>query len=251
MYFPPPPPPLSLLSSSPLPPPLLSYFHLSSCSSPSDPFLSSLSLSVSLQTDRLFKPFRHPLSLFKWKQSAVTVSLLQAPRLFSSSSYPPTPFTSRLLSLNPQTNTSKTTVIILKTGCYLTLLSRTVFCFFPLFSPLPPSITQTLLNFKFVVSPLSFLFTHFLPPSCLLSFLHFPSLSHNASPPPTHPLSLFLRVRSDLPSLCQGSARCQGAMTLLSPLTPTEAKRPAKPKSLNSRKLHSLHSVLSRPQTEP
>lgn len=229
----------------PLPPPLLSYFHLSSfpltLSSP------SLSLSVSLQPDRLFKPFRHPLSLFKWKQSAVTVSLLQAARLFSSSSYPPTPFTSRLLSLNPQTNTSKTTVIILKTGCYLTLLSRTVFCFFPLFSPLPPSITQTLLNFKSVVSPLSFLFTHFLPPSCLLSFLHFPSLSHNAP----HPLSLFLRVRSDLPSLCQGSARCQGAMTLLSPLTPTEAKRPAKPKSLNSRKLHSLHSVLSRPQTEP
>lgn len=236
MYFPPlPPPPLSLLSSSPLPPPLLSYFHLSSfpltLSSP------SLSLSVSLQTDRLFKPFRHPLSLFKWKQSAVTVSLLQTARLFSSSSYPPTPFTSRLLSLNPQTNTSKTAVIILKTGCYLTLLSRTVFCFF-LFSLLSHQVSHR--N--------SFLFTHFLPPSCLLSFLHFPSLSHNASPPPTHPLSLFLRVRSDLPSLCQGSARCQGAMTLLSPLTPTEAKRPAKPKSLNSRK---LHSVLSRPQTEP
>lgn len=235
MYFPPLPPPLSLLSSSPLPPPLLSYFHLSSfpltLSSP------SLSLSVSLQPDRLFKPFRHPLSLFKWKQSAVTVSLLQAARLFSSSSYPPTPFTSRLLSLNPQTNTSKTTVIILKTGCYLTLLSRTVFCFFPLFSPLPPSITQKL----FLVYSLS--------PSILSSIVLAFSFSFpQCLTPPTHPLSLFLRVRSDLPSLCQGSARCQGAMTLLSPLTPTEAKRPAKPKSLNSRK---LHSVLSRPQTEP
>lgn len=239
MYFPPLPPPLSLLSSSPLPPPLLSYFHLSSCSSPSDPFLSSLSLSVSLQTDRLFKPFRHPLSLFKWKQSAVTVSLLQAARLFSSSSYPPTPFTSRLLSLNPQTNTSKTTVIILKTAVTSHSYLGRSFALF-LFSLLSHQVSHR--N--------SFLFTHFLPPSCLLSFLHFPSLSHNA-PPPTHPLSLFLRVRSDLPSLCQGSARCQGAMTLLSPLTPTEAKRPAKPKSLNSRKLHSLHSVLSRPQTEP
>lgn len=193
-------------------------------------------LSVSLQTDRLFKPFRHPLSLFKWKQSAVTVSLLQAPRLFSSSSYPPTPFTSRLLSLNPQTNTSKTTVIILKTAVTSHSYLRRSFAFF-LFSLLSHQVSHRH----------SFLFTHFLPPSCLLSFLHFPSLSHNAP----HPLSLFLRVRSDLPSLCQGSARCQGAMTLLSPLTPTEAKRPAKPKSLNSRKLHSLHSVLSRPQTEP
>lgn len=169
--FPPLPPPLSLLSSSPLPPPLLSYFHLSSfpltLSSP------SLSLSVSLQPDRLFKPFRHPLSLFKWKQSAVTVSLLQAPRLFSSSSYPPTPFTSRLLSLNPQTNTSKTTVIILKTAVTSHSYLGRSFALF-LFSLLSHQVSHR--N--------SFLFTHFLPPSCLLSFLHFPSLSHNASPPP-------------------------------------------------------------------
>ena len=105
-------PPLSarlpLFSLPPVPLPLISIFP---------PAPASLTLScLSLQTSRLFKPFKHPLSLFKWKQSAVTVSLLQALRLFSSSSYPPTSFTSRLLSLNPKTNMCKTTVITLKTA---------------------------------------------------------------------------------------------------------------------------------------
>lgn len=60
-------------------------------------------------------------------------------------------------------------------------------------------------------------------------FSLFPTLPH---PAPSLPLSL---SQVGPFCFCQGAGCCQGAMALPSPRTQTEAKRPAKPKALNSR----------------
>ena len=99
------------------------------------------------------------------------------------------------------------------------------------------------LGSQLTLSPLTY-FSLFDPPSGLftfsLSFPHGPVPLLPLPPPPPPPLSTGQ-------ALCfwQGTGCCQGVMALLSPLIQTEAKRPAKPKSLNSRKLHC--SVLFEP----
>lgn len=128
---------------------------------------------------------------------------------------------------------SKTTVIILKTVVTLhTYLRQSLLALLaPSLFPSSPFYTDIykLLN----TDPFSLLFSRFTTQhlvfcvSCLFSLF------------PTHPSSLSLSLGSGQTlGLCQGAGCCQDVMALLSPLTQTEGKRPAKPKSLNSRKLH-------------